>query len=129
MFDVEELITVLKNDNAVDIVTIAVPPEFRYVDYMVVASGRSFKHLYAMAEYVRKLFKLKRSESDIIPKIEGYELAKSTNTQPTGWLALDLGTCDALSVRILLEDFFKHVLFIYRKHSTAFVSRPCSAEI
>lgn len=98
VFDIEELVKVLRNDNATNIVTIAVPPEFRYVDYMVIVSGRSFKHLYAMAEYVRKLFKLKRAETDIIPHIEGYTPAKLTNTEPEGWLALDLGTCTALLV-------------------------------
>jgi ribosome silencing factor RsfS/YbeB/iojap len=53
------------------------------VDFMCIVSGRSHRHMLAMAEFVRKVFKLKRASSDILPKIEG-EKSKE-------WMAIDLG--------------------------------------
>ncbi|KAK7574376.1 hypothetical protein V9T40_011567 [Parthenolecanium corni] len=101
VFDIEELIQVLQNENASNIVTIAVPREFRYVDYMVIVTGRSNKHLFVMAEYVRKLFKMKRSESDKIPKIEGLGWGATKNpSSPAEWLALDLGN---IALHLFLE--------------------------
>lgn len=55
------------------------------MDYIVVVSGNSQKHMNALATFVRKVYKLKRHKTDLIPKIEG-ENSKD-------WLALDLGEC------------------------------------
>ncbi|KAK2580922.1 hypothetical protein KPH14_005991 [Odynerus spinipes] len=44
---------------------------------------KSQRHMNALAEYVRKVYKLKMHKKDIVPKIEG---AKSKD-----WIALDLG--------------------------------------
>lgn len=60
-----------------------VPKELKYVDYMVVLTARSHRHMKAMAEFVRKMFKIKRGENDRIPKIEG--------KQSDEWMAIDLG--------------------------------------
>jgi len=53
VFDLEELITVLNEENARDVCAISVPSELRYVDYLVIATGRSTRHIKAMAEYIR----------------------------------------------------------------------------
>lgn len=66
-----------------DIITIAVPVEFQYVDYIIVMTGRSQKHNYSIAEFIRKLFKRKMHEGDEIPVIEG--------GKENDWLAMDLG--------------------------------------
>lgn len=83
MYDIEDLVSVLQKDNAKDIFVVSVPEEYIYVDYIVIVTGKSQKHMSALAAYVRKVFKLKMNKNDIIPKIEG---AKSKD-----WIALDLG--------------------------------------
>ena len=55
MFDIDELAAVLHDENAVDLCVIEVPKHFNYVDYMVMVSGRSVRHIRAMAEYLRWL--------------------------------------------------------------------------
>lgn len=62
---------------------VSVPPSLKYVDYICVVSGRSFRHMLAIAQFVRRMFKKKRNSSDIIPKIEGENSRE--------WIALDLG--------------------------------------
>lgn len=62
----------------------SVPPEMSYVDYIVVVTGKSHKHMKALATFVRKVYKIKKHKEDSIPKIEG-ENSKD-------WIALDLGT-------------------------------------
>lgn len=74
---------VLKRDNAVNIFVCSVPKHQKYVDYMVVITARSHRHMKAMAEFVRKMFKVKMGKGDIIPKIEG----KNSDE----WMAMDLG--------------------------------------
>ncbi|XP_050426195.1 uncharacterized protein LOC126836650 [Adelges cooleyi] len=83
VFEVEDLVAVLEKDNALDIFVVAVPANIRYVDYIVIASGKSPKHLMAIAEFVLKLYKKKRSQTDTVPRI--------INKKPTDWIALDIG--------------------------------------
>ncbi|XP_050527259.1 mitochondrial assembly of ribosomal large subunit protein 1 [Daktulosphaira vitifoliae] len=83
VYEVEDLVEVLNKDNAIDIFVASVPHNVRYVDYIVIASGKSSKHLMAIAEFVIKLYKKKRGPMDLIPRI--------LNKKPTDWIALDLG--------------------------------------
>ncbi|XP_037938808.1 mitochondrial assembly of ribosomal large subunit protein 1 [Teleopsis dalmanni] len=83
VFDIEDLVDVLRKENAEDIFVCSVPKELKYVDYMVVCNGRSYRHMIATAEFVRRMFKVKREKNDLIPKIEG---EKSRD-----WMAIDLG--------------------------------------
>lgn len=52
--DVEDLVHVLRLENAADICVIYVPPEMRYTEHLVVATGRSSRQLLGMAEFVRR---------------------------------------------------------------------------
>lgn len=84
MFDIEDLVAVLKRDNAIDIFVCKVPKQLKYVDYMVVITARSHRHMKAMAEFVRKTYKMKMDyKVDLVPKIEG------KNSEE--WMAMDLG--------------------------------------
>lgn len=83
VFDIEDLVGVLKRENAVNIFVAKVPPKIKYVDYMCIASGKSQKHMQAIVQFVRRVYKHKRSNIDIVPRIEG-EKSKD-------WIALDLG--------------------------------------
>ena len=77
------MVEILRKEKAKDICVVAVPPEYQYVDYMVIVSGKSLKHLTAMAEFIKKLYKRKKAESDYFPVIEG----KNSHD----WMAIDLG--------------------------------------
>jgi len=83
VFDIEELVELLERDKAKNIFVASVPKEYSYVDYIVVVTGNSQKHMNALATFIRKVYKLKRHQTDLIPKIEG-ENSKD-------WMALDLG--------------------------------------
>lgn len=83
VYDIEDLVAVLKRDNAQDIFVSTVPKELKYVDYIVVITARSRRHMKAIAEFVRKLYKVKCHSKGKIPNIEG----KNSDE----WMALDLG--------------------------------------
>jgi len=83
VFDIEQLVELLERDKAKNIFVASVPKEYAYVDYIVIVTGNSQKHMNALATFVRKVYKLKRHRNELIPKIEG-ENSKD-------WMALDLG--------------------------------------
>lgn len=53
VFEIEELCTLLKNDNVRDVCVITVPPEYNYVDFLIFGTGRSTRHIRAVAEYIK----------------------------------------------------------------------------
>ncbi|KAJ6622137.1 Mitochondrial assembly of ribosomal large subunit protein 1 [Pseudolycoriella hygida] len=93
VFDIEDLVEVLRRENAEDIFVCTVPAHLKYVDYMCVVTGRSLRHRIALAQFVRKLFKIKRHKGEILPRIEG-EKSKI-------WMAMDLGN---ISLHIFSAD-------------------------
>lgn len=97
VFEIDDLIDVLRRDHADDIFVCAVPKELKYVDHICVVTGRSLRHRKAMAQFVRKMYKLKKGQDDVIPKIEG------ENSQD--WLALDLGN---IALHIFSAEARKH---------------------
>lgn len=83
VFDIEDLVDLLRRENAIDLCVIRVPKDYSYVDYMVIATGSTYRHMLGMSSFVRKVFKMKRGRHDSIPKIEGKECKN--------WMAMDLG--------------------------------------
>lgn len=98
VFEVEDLVNVLRRENMLDIFVVSVPPEFKYVNYMVIVTGKSQRHMYATAEFVRRVFKKKRHSNDSIPEIEGKD--------SKDWIAMDLGN-------IALHIFSKKARVMY----------------
>ncbi|XP_044266392.1 uncharacterized protein LOC123012497 [Tribolium madens] len=98
VYDIEDLIQVLHTENAEDIFVAAVPKEIQYVEYICVVTGKSHKHMKAIAQFVRMIYKKKMYKSDLIPKLEG-ENSKD-------WLALDLGN-------IALHIFSREARILY----------------
>ena len=86
VFDIEDLVEVLRKDNGSEIFVCSVDNQLKYVDYICIVTGQSLRHRKAMMQFVRKMFKLKRNSTDILPKIEG-EHSKD-------WMAIDLGMHD-----------------------------------
>ncbi|KAH8303596.1 hypothetical protein KR018_005622 [Drosophila ironensis] len=83
VFDVEDLVELLRKENVDDIFVCYVPEDLKYVDHLVVCSGRSYRHMLSTAEFVRRMFKIKRHKGDILPRIEG--------DKSRDWMAMDLG--------------------------------------
>jgi ribosomal silencing factor RsfS len=83
VFDIEEIVHILRREKLDNIFVASVPPDIKYVDYIVIVTGKSKRQMSAVAEFVRKLYKKKRHHHDLIPRIEG-ENSKD-------WMALDLG--------------------------------------
>uniref|UniRef100_A0A336MYU8 Mitochondrial assembly of ribosomal large subunit protein 1 n=1 Tax=Culicoides sonorensis TaxID=179676 RepID=A0A336MYU8_CULSO len=83
VFEIEEIVKILRKENGIDICVCKVPSELKYVDYIGVVTGRSHRHMIGMAEYIRRIFKLKRHKGDVLPRIEG--------ANGRDWMAIDLG--------------------------------------
>ncbi|KAI8038952.1 mitochondrial assembly of ribosomal large subunit protein 1 [Drosophila gunungcola] len=83
VFDVGDLVDLLRKENVDDIFVCYVPENLKYVDHLVVCSGRSYRHMLTTAEFVRRIFKIKRTKGDILPRIEG--------DKSRDWMAMDLG--------------------------------------
>ncbi|XP_028145715.1 uncharacterized protein K12H4.2 [Diabrotica virgifera virgifera] len=83
VYDIEDLVEVLKREQAQNIFVVSVPKEINYVDYICIVNGKSVRHMQAIAQFIKKVFKQKRRESDLLPKVEGED--------SRDWLALDLG--------------------------------------
>ncbi|CAG9760142.1 unnamed protein product [Ceutorhynchus assimilis] len=98
VYDIEDLIEVLKNQQAEEIFVASIPKEIKYVDYIVVVSGRSQRHMQAMAQFVKRVYKLKRNSLDIVPKVEG--------ENSPDWIAMDMGN-------IALHIFSKNSRLVY----------------
>ncbi|XP_045877031.1 mitochondrial assembly of ribosomal large subunit protein 1 [Meles meles] len=83
-FDIDMLVSLLRQENARDICVIKVPPGLKYTDYFVIGSGTSTRHLHAMAYYIVKMYKYLKCKSEPHVKIEG----KDTDD----WLCVDFGS-------------------------------------
>jgi len=84
VFDLPELVNLLKEENCEEIVVISIPREIDYADQMVIVTCKSLRHLVSSATYVRKRFKMKNlKRRDIIPA--------AVKNHGQGWIALDLG--------------------------------------
>ncbi|XP_016015063.2 mitochondrial assembly of ribosomal large subunit protein 1 [Rousettus aegyptiacus] len=92
-FDIDTLVSLLRQENARDICVIKVPPEMKYTDYFVIVSGTSTRHLHAMAYYIVKMYKFLKCKSEPHVKIEG----KDTDD----WLCVDFGS---MVIHLMLPD-------------------------
>ncbi|RZC36893.1 uncharacterized protein BDFB_005785, partial [Asbolus verrucosus] len=101
VYDIEDLVDVLRRENSEDIFVAALPKEVKYVDYICVVTGKSRKHMQAIAQFVRKVYKRKMYKSDLIPKLEG--------VNSTDWMALDL---DAY-VNYLVPSITSLILYMF----------------
>ncbi|XP_041102255.1 mitochondrial assembly of ribosomal large subunit protein 1 isoform X2 [Polyodon spathula] len=83
VFNIDILVTLLRQENAKDICVIKVPEEMKYTDYFVVVSGSSARHLSAMAHYAVKVYKHTKREGDPHVQIEGKDAED--------WVCIDFG--------------------------------------
>lgn len=71
-FSLDVLVSLLRQENAVDICVINIPANIQYADYLVVVSGISTRHLRAMALYAVKVVKIYTFKCSKLPCAELY---------------------------------------------------------
>ncbi|XP_013778276.1 uncharacterized protein LOC106462859 [Limulus polyphemus] len=97
VFDVEELVDLLAEENMKDIAVIEIPKSVCYADYLVLATAKSPRHSRAVAQFIRKLHKRKKIKDDPYLNIEGLE--------NRDWKAIDMGN---LVLHIFLPQARNH---------------------
>ncbi|XP_078448650.1 mitochondrial assembly of ribosomal large subunit protein 1 [Lampetra planeri] len=112
------LVAALHQENGRDLCVINVPPELNYVDYFVVVTGSSTRHLRAMAEYTHSLYKyLKMTKYEHV-RIEGHDT--------DDWMCIDFGN---IVVHFMLEDVRERLelekLWTLREDDDQLSSIPC----
>ena len=86
----------LDQDGAEDIVDISLAGKSTVADYMVVASGRSTRHVAAVSE---KLVERLKAEADARPRVEGRETAD--------WVLIDAGDVIVHIFRPEVREFYQ----------------------
>jgi len=94
VFDIHELVNVLRLEKMEDIAVIRVPSEARYAQYMILANAKSVRHLKAVSLFINKLYKAKKDKNDPFLIIEGKDCID--------WKVLDMNT-------IVLHLFLQHI--------------------
>lgn len=97
VFEVEELVEVLRDEKLTDIAVIAVPEEMVYTDYLVLCTAVSPRHSRGVAEFLKKLYKRKKDKKDPTLFIEG--------EQCPDWKVLDMGN---IVLHIFLPEAREH---------------------
>ncbi|KAJ8926248.1 hypothetical protein NQ314_021397 [Rhamnusium bicolor] len=54
VYEIEDLVNVLRHENSEDVLVVKLAQEIKYVDYICVVSGKSQKHMQAIAQFVKK---------------------------------------------------------------------------
>ncbi|KAK9754700.1 hypothetical protein QE152_g1038 [Popillia japonica] len=66
VYEIEDLVEALEKENSQDIFVAGVPVDLEYVDFICIVTGKSHRHMQAIAEFVRKVYKRKCHSNDII---------------------------------------------------------------
>jgi ribosome silencing factor RsfS/YbeB/iojap len=105
VFDIQDLVDALRSEQLKDLCVIRVPESANYCDYLVLVTAKNQRHLNKITEFIRKLYKLKKHESD--PDLSytvGQPIAKET--RKSNWQILDFGN-------IVLHMFLPGVREVY----------------
>uniref|UniRef100_A0A8B9LH27 Mitochondrial assembly of ribosomal large subunit protein 1 n=1 Tax=Astyanax mexicanus TaxID=7994 RepID=A0A8B9LH27_ASTMX len=116
-FNLDLLVSLLRQENAEDICVIKVPEEIRYTEFFIVVSGSSTRHLRAMAQYTIKVYKFLKRDSDSHVHIEGKDAED--------WMCIDFGS---MVVHFMLpatrETYELEKLWTLRSYDEQFSSIP-----
>ncbi|KAK1784834.1 hypothetical protein P4O66_018179, partial [Electrophorus voltai] len=93
VFNIDVLVSLLRQENAVDMCVIRVPKELKYAEHFIVVSGSSTRHLTAMALYAIKVYKFMKRDCDPNALIEGRDAE--------AWMCIDFG---AIVVHFMLPE-------------------------
>ncbi|XP_067859583.1 mitochondrial assembly of ribosomal large subunit protein 1 [Heptranchias perlo] len=117
VFNIDVLVALLRQENAMDICVIKLPVEIKYSDYFIIVSGTSARHLQAMAQYAVKVHKhLKRGQNPYV-HVEGKDA--------DDWKCIDFGN---IVVHFMLpetrEVYELEKLWTLRSHDDQFAEIP-----
>uniref|UniRef100_A0A1A8HCY4 Mitochondrial assembly of ribosomal large subunit protein 1 n=1 Tax=Nothobranchius korthausae TaxID=1143690 RepID=A0A1A8HCY4_9TELE len=82
-FTLDLLVSLLHQENAIDLCVIEVPNHVTYTEYFLVVSGLSPRHIRAMALYAVRVYKFLKKDKDPNVKIEGKDA--------DDWICIDFG--------------------------------------
>ncbi|CAF0901372.1 unnamed protein product [Adineta steineri] len=83
VFDLEDILQILRDERMRDICVIEIPPEQQYAHYLIIATAFSARHLKNTSEYINKLYKAKKKSND--------PYLSSDCRDGTRWHAMDMG--------------------------------------
>lgn len=87
VFDMTDLIKALKIEQVTDVLVIKIPPEKRYCDFLVIGTVKNGKHMTGTIEFLKKLYKLKKSPED--PFIASFH-DRQYDHRKSPWQVIDL---------------------------------------
>lgn len=91
VFDIQDLVLVLRSEKLVDISVVRVPEHAHYCDYLVLATTKSRKHMEAVMQMIRKLYKLKKHDSDpFLGEAIGQKYSSNWQIFDMGYIVLHL---------------------------------------
>lgn len=93
VFDIDELVELLRKENLANLSVISIPKELNYTDFLVLVTAKSPRHSKAVVEYVLKVYKMKKNKKDPFIIVDGEKTAN--------WKALDLGN---IVLHVFLEE-------------------------
>ncbi|XP_076826609.1 mitochondrial assembly of ribosomal large subunit protein 1 isoform X2 [Brachyhypopomus gauderio] len=93
VFNIDVLVSLLRQEKAVDVCVIRVSQELKYAEYFIVVTGSSTRHLKAMALYAIKVYKFMKRDCDPDVLIEGMNAED--------WMCIDFG---AMVVHFMLPE-------------------------
>jgi ribosome silencing factor RsfS/YbeB/iojap len=85
VFDIADLVEALRSEKLTEISVVRVPEHAHYCDYLVLATTKSVRHMQAVIQFIRKLYKLKKNPDDPHLSLTIGEKIKSP------WQVIDMG--------------------------------------
>ncbi|KAF6215012.1 hypothetical protein GE061_009760 [Apolygus lucorum] len=80
--NLDDLVKLIKTSKAKDLTVLQLPAELNYVDFLLIVTGRSRRHIQGLGETIRKYAKGRLNNINNVPQLEGSD---------SEWIALDLG--------------------------------------
>ena len=72
----------IETNKVKDLTVLKLPPDLKYVDFLLIVTGRSRRHIQGLGETLRKYAKERLTNINNVPQLEGSD---------SEWIALDFG--------------------------------------
>jgi len=100
VFDIEELADIIRREKGKDICVLRMPCDQYHMEHMMLVTVRSKLHLWALQEFIRKLYKRKKHHTDPIPFTDKKQAGEGLKGNIT-WISLNLGN---ITLHLMLQD-------------------------
>lgn len=124
VLELDDVVEFLREENASDIAVLEIPKEMCYVDYFVIATAMSPRHLGSMAEMINKLYKRTKKADQPFTVIEGKRVCDD-------WQCVDIGN---MVVHLMLEETreefqLEKLWLLGPQHDDLLLEKPSESEI